>query len=91
MSTSPPTRPFPKLPERPPRRPAPRRAHTLLFWTVLLLFVAGIGYLGLLALGDNSHLIRRATIDLHPHAEIVVAICAIAAVAGAVVSRYHIR
>jgi len=79
------------MPARPHRRPGPRRFHTLLFWTVLLLFVAALCYLGLLAAGDNLHLIRRAETDLHPNAEIVVAICAIAAVAGAVVSRYHIR
>lgn len=57
----------------------------------MLVFVASICYIGLLALGDTGHLIHRAETDLHPRAEIVVAICAIAAVAGAVVSRYHVR
>jgi hypothetical protein len=85
-----PTQPDPKLPTRPACRPKPCRAHTLLFWTVMLVFVASICYIGLLALGDSGHLIRRAQIDLHPHAEIAVALCAIAAVAGAVVSRYHV-
>jgi hypothetical protein len=90
-SVQPPTQPFSNVPQRPKRRPKPCRAHTLLFWAVMLVFVTCICYLGLLALGDTGHLIRRSQTDLHPNAEIVVAICAIAAVAGAVVSRYHVR
>ena len=86
-----PTQPHPLLPERPQRRPAPRRSHTLLFWTVLVLFAAAICYLGLLALGESADRISRSAIDLHRNAEIAVALCVILALAGAVVSRHPVR
>jgi hypothetical protein len=80
------------LPARPLRRPAPRRVHTLFFWTIFFLFVAALGYLGLLAFsGASGHLIDRAAIADHFVAEFVVALCVVAAVAGGIVTRHHLR
>ena len=92
ISPPPPQPPRPAFPARPLRRPTPRRAHTLFFWTIFFLFVAAIGYIGLLAFsGAPTHLIERATVDDHFVAEFVVALCVVAAVAGGIVTRHHLH
>ena len=84
------SRPVPS--ERPVRRPAQRRSHTLLFWTIFLLFLAALGYLGLLAFtGDTGRLIPRAVVDSHRLEECLVALATVAAVAGGIASRHHMH
>jgi polyferredoxin len=46
--------PPPVLPPRPQCRPAPPRKETLCFWIILLLFLAGLGYLALLASTNDT-------------------------------------
>jgi uncharacterized RDD family membrane protein YckC len=46
--------PLRALPPRPQYRPAPPRAATICFWIVFLLFLAGLGFLGMLASTRNS-------------------------------------
>lgn len=79
------------MPCRLARRPGPRRVHTLLFWTVLLAFVAALGFVGLLAIGSAGHLIQGNATSGHGLAEFLVAFCVIVALAGATASRYHQR
>ncbi len=92
ITPRPPQSPRPVLPERPVRRPAPRRAHTFFFWTIFLLFIAALGYIGLLAFtGDTGRLIPGTVVDTHRLAECLVALAAIAAVAGGIVTRHHMK
>ena len=82
----------PLLPERPVRRPAPRRTHTFFFWTIFLLFIAALGYLGLLAFtGDPGRLIPGEVVDSHRLEECFVALATVAAVAGGIATRHHMH
>ena len=84
----------PVLPKPPQRRPAPRRAHTLFFWAIFLLFIAALGYLGMLAFtGDTERLVSSAAsaVDSHRLEECLLAIAAVAAVAGGIATRHRTK
>ena len=96
MATAPSIKPRPSessrsaRPPRPQRRPAPRRTHTLLFWAVFLLFIAALGYLGMLAFtGNTERLVPSAVVDSHRVEECILALVAVAAVAGGIATRHH--
>jgi TRAP-type C4-dicarboxylate transport system permease small subunit len=81
---------LPDLP-KPPLRPCPAesRAGALCFWTVLLLFFAGIGYLGMLAFSRNAGQSQpSSSINGHVVSGSLLVGCAIAAVIGVIATRY---
>jgi len=89
-ASSPPLAPSPKrVPPRPVRRPPPPRAATFCFWSVLVLFVAALCYLGLLAFAANAGLFFSAGSGSHFLIWILVAIFAAATVAVGVAARHH--
>jgi hypothetical protein len=92
ISPRPPQSSPPVVPKPPLRRPAPRRAHTLLFWAVFLLFIAALGYLGLLAFsGYTEKVIPSVAVDSHRLGECLVAVATVAAVAGGIATRHHMH
>jgi hypothetical protein len=61
-----------------------------LFWAVFLLFIAAIGYLGVLAFSGNTEtLIPSTVVDSHRVEECLVALATVAAVAGGIATRHH--
>jgi hypothetical protein len=90
--SSPASSPTPLLPPRPARPPAQPRAHTLCFWTILILFVAALGYLGLLAFAGNTGALPSAAgLDGHRLAGFLLAVCTIVAVAAGIATRHQHR
>jgi hypothetical protein len=86
-----PQSPPPLLPERPSRRRAPRRAPTFFFWTVFLLFIAAIGYLGLLAFSANTERVVSAVVDSYRVEKFLLALAVVIAVAGGIATRHHMH
>jgi TRAP-type C4-dicarboxylate transport system permease small subunit len=82
---------LPMMLPKPPLKscPAQSRAGILCFWTVLLLFFAGIGYLGLLAYTRNAGQPQpNSGISGHLVSGLLLVGCAIAAVISVIATRY---
>ena len=86
-----PQSPPPLLPERPVRRPAPHRGQTFFFWTIFLLFLAALGYLGLLAFSANTERVVSAVVDSYRVEKCLLALAAVIAVAGGIATRHHLH
>jgi hypothetical protein len=91
IQSIPPAKPplvWPPRPSHPARRCASSRAATLCFWTVFLLFVAAVGYLGALAYSaEGGSLILSSGADGRLLAGALLAGSAIAAVC--IAARHH--
>jgi hypothetical protein len=89
-SSSQSSHPFHSMPPRPSCRPAPSRSATLCFWTVMLLFFAIIGFVGMLAYTRNS---GQAQPDSSSGGHLVIGILlvgfAVAAIIGVISTRHN--
>jgi hypothetical protein len=80
----------PALPPRPERRACASRGATFCFWTVLVLFIAALVYIGLLAFASKTgSLPSTAMFNGDLFSGCILACCTIAAVAGCIATRNH--
>jgi hypothetical protein len=79
------------LPPRPQRRPCAPRGATVCFWAVLVLFVAGLVYIGLRAFSAKTASLQSTTsvFDGHLLFGCILACCTIAGIAGCIATRSH--
>jgi len=71
-------------------RPLESRTGTVCFWTLFLLFLAGIGYIGLLAFSRNAGQPEpQSGTGGHMTFGLILVICAIAAVIAVIASHHH--
>jgi hypothetical protein len=90
LASSPQHKPPLVWPPRPQCRRTSPRTTTLCFWSILILFVAGLGYLGLLAFTtDTGSFHVSSSLDGHLLAGSLVVGCAIAAITAGCAIRHH--
>lgn len=79
---------LPKIPPHPMRRIGSSRWATICFWTVLVLFLLLLSYLGLLAFTSYNGTLQSSGILQGPHiAGAIVGFCAIASLAAGIATR----